>query len=146
VIEVEAANLLQDVVRREGRSVLVYVGDSFPWATAREGPALDRLRGLIRAESDAINAIAAFLQRNRLPLTFHGSYPASFTAVNFLALKHLLPRLAAYERSSIPTLEADLARLHDPGCRTVVENLLAVKRANLSALEQMTAPQPQPAA
>lgn len=146
MIDAKTADLLQDVVRREGRSVLIYVGDAFPWATAREGEALARLRGLIRAEGKAINAVAAFLQRQRQPLTCHGSYPASFTTINFLALKYILPRLIAYERESIPVLEGDLARVGDGEARAVVEDLLAVKRGNLTALEEMAAPQAQPAA
>lgn len=146
MIDPGMANLLQGIVRREGRSVLIYVGDSFPWATARENAALTRLQSLIGAEKQAVNNIAVFLQRHRMPLTFHGSYPASFTSINFLALKYILPRLVAYERESIPVLEGDLVRLGDADARAVVEKLLAVKRRNLATLEEMTAPQPQPAA
>src|SRR4051812_247452 len=111
VIDPGTAGLLQDIVRREGRSLLIYVGDAFPWTTLRESTALTRLRDLIGAERQAISDIAVFLQRQRMPLTFHGSYPASFTTINFVALKYLLPRLVAFERESIRVLEADLVRV-----------------------------------
>src|SRR5262245_5705316 len=109
----ETSRLLQEIVRREGRSVLMYVGDAFPWTTANDKVSLDQLPDLIQAEARAIYAIAELLQRSRVPITSHGSYPANFTTINFVALKSILPRLANFERESIPVLESDIARFTD---------------------------------
>ena len=46
--------VLQDIVRRESRSLLSYIGDAYPWTTAAGGPALARLSEIIRQENDAV--------------------------------------------------------------------------------------------
>jgi hypothetical protein len=143
VIDRETVALLEDIIRRESRSVLLYVGEAFPWTTARDSAALVKVQNLIKAEQNAISTIAEFLQRHRTPITYHGSYPASFTTINFLALKKILPRLVAYERESIPLLQSDLAKPCSGSARALLEKLLAVKRTNLATLEVMIAPQTQ---
>src|SRR5262249_29525890 len=50
VIDADSAALLQDIVRRERRSVLLYVSEAFPWTTAKDSAALAQLSGLIHAE------------------------------------------------------------------------------------------------
>ena len=43
MIDARSAQVLQEVLRREGRSVLQYVGAAFPWTTTDRTAALDRL-------------------------------------------------------------------------------------------------------
>ena len=45
---------LEEIVRRESRSLLSYVGDSFPWTTAQGGPALARLQEAVRGSKEAV--------------------------------------------------------------------------------------------
>lgn len=140
------SDVLQDILRREGRSVLMYVGDAFPWTTVGHSADLARLRELIHTEGAAIGDIVKYLQRQHVPAAVHGSYPASFTTINFLALKYILPRLIAYERESIPALERELASIADPAARQVGDGLLKAKLRNLALLEELAARQSQPAA
>ncbi len=137
--------LLQEIVRRESRSVLTYVGDAYPWTTSRGEEGLGALRRLIAAEGRAIAAVGQYLVRHHLPLPYIGSYPSSFTTINFLSLDYLLPRLTAFERQSLAELERDLPRLTDAGARAEVEKLVALKRVHLTELEKLAAQQPQPA-
>jgi hypothetical protein len=133
-------DLLPEIVRRESRSLLSYVGDAFPWTTSQGGPALQRLQQLVAAEREAVAALGRFLTRRRLPLAYTGSYPSSFTTINFLALEHILPRLAAWEKRSVAELERDVAALRgDADARALAERLLALKRENLTTLEAMAA-------
>lgn len=140
MIDPETQALLQDIVRRESRSILSYVREAFPWVGARGAPALSKLRQLSEEECEAVAALGRFLARRRAPVAFLGSYPSSFTTLNFLSLEHLVPRLVAYEGSSIAELERGLARIGDPEAQAQVALLLEVKRRNLAQLESLHAP------
>jgi hypothetical protein len=139
VIDPQSQALLQDIVRRESRSVLLYVHDAYPWTTTAEEGAMATLRRLIADEAATVVALGRFLVRRRLPLPLLASYPTSFTTINFLALDFLLPRLADAERRSLAELEQDLKAIADADARAEVEKLAAVKRRNLATLEELAA-------
>jgi hypothetical protein len=145
VIDHATQALLQEIVRRESRSVLMYVGDAYPWTTSRGEERLGVLRRLIAEEGRAIAALGQYLVRRHLPPPYTASYPSSFTTINFLSLDYVLPRLAEFERQSLADLERDLPRVNDAGARAEVEKLAAVKRLHLGELDQLAAQQPQPA-
>jgi hypothetical protein len=146
VIDHATQALLQDIVGRESRSVLMYVGDAFPWTTAGGEQTLQTLRRLIAEEGRAIAALGRYLVRRHLPPPHPGNYPSSFTTINFLSLDYLLPRLVEHERRSLAELERDLPRVTDAEARAEVEKLAAVKGLHLRELEQLAAAQqPQPA-
>jgi hypothetical protein len=137
VIDAQTQALLQEVVGRESRSLLMYVGDAYPWTAAPGDEALVILKDLIAEERRAVAAVGQFLVRRRLPPPFPGSYPSSFTTVNFLSLEYLVPRLVEDQRRLIEQLQRDLAAVRDPGARVPLEALLAVKRRHLPALEAL---------
>jgi hypothetical protein len=139
VIDLSTQTVLQEILRRESRSLLSYVGEAFPWASALEGEALSLLRRMVQDEGRAVAALGQFLVRRRIPLPYVGSYPTSFTTINFLALDYLLPRLADAQRHSIADLERELAVIKDEAARAQVQNLLDVKRRHLPALEALAA-------
>ncbi len=139
MIDPETLTLLQDIVRRESRSLLTYVGEAFPWTNARDSAVRSKVMEILGEESKAVAALGRFLARRRAPVTFLGAYPESFTSLNFLALEHLLPRLVASQRRAITDLERDLAVLRDPEAKAQVEQLLAIKRRDLPLLESLTA-------
>ncbi|HTU19935.1 MAG TPA: hypothetical protein VMG10_17865 [Gemmataceae bacterium] len=143
MIDPRTQTLLQDILRRESRSVLIYVADAYPWATATETKALTTLQQLIAAEREAVACLGRFLVRQRIPLPFLPSYPAHFTTINFLALDFLLPRLLEHERHAIAELERDLLSVKEPEVRDEVERLLALKRQHLPQLEELAPAQPQ---
>jgi hypothetical protein len=140
VIDPQSKTVLQDIIRRESRSLLSYVGDAYPWTTAAGGAALNRLRQVVHNETDAVAALGAYVTKQHGELPFLGSYPVSFTSYNFVALNHLLPRLVQTEKELIAALEADVSRLPAGEERSKAEALLAVKRRNLEALQALSAP------
>jgi hypothetical protein len=145
VIDPVTEAALQEIVRRESRSLLSYIGDAYPWTTAAGTPALEGLRRVVEQESAAVTELGRALVRNKIPMPFLGSYPVRFTSCNFLALEFLLPRLATSEKELIAALEADLPRI-PAAVRAPVDALLEVKRQNLAALERLAPPQVTPAA
>lgn len=143
MIDAHSQTLLQNILRRESRSVLSYVAEAYPWTTSTEEKTWTDLQTLIAAECAAAVCLGRFLVRRRIPLPYLPSYPVQFTTINFLALDFLLPRLIEHERQSIADLERDLAEIKDPSGRAEVEKLLALKRRHLPQLEEMASTQPQ---
>jgi hypothetical protein len=146
VIDDRTQALLQDVVRRESRSLLAYLHDAYPWATSREEGTLTGLRGLAAEEGRAVAALGEYLARQNLAPPPLASYPSSFTTLNFLSLDFLLPRLARVQHQSVADLERDLAAVHDAGARGQLEKLLATKQRTLAGLEGLLAGLRTPAA
>jgi len=140
VIDPQSQAVLEEIVRRESRSLLSYVGDAYPWATAAGELALARLREIVRANGEAVTALGTYLTRNKARMPFLGAYPSNFTSWNFIALAYLIPRLVTTEELLLRALEADVAALRAGEARAQAEKLLAVKRQNLEALRGLTPP------
>jgi hypothetical protein len=142
VIDPQTLACLHEIIRRESLSVLIYVGQAYPWTTAKNNAALTDLKRIIDEEREAINAQGVFLARRRATVPWIGSFPSSFTTINFLALDHILGRLIEYEKQSIPWLEKELHGITDADARTKVQALLDLKRQHLRELELLAMPQP----
>ncbi len=142
MIDPQTKAILHELLRRESLSVLLYVGQAFPWTTARNNRALLELKRIIDEEHKAINDLGVFLTRRRAGLPWIGSFPASFTTINFLGLDHILSRLIDYEKQSMPLVEKEMHSLTDAGALTVVQKLLDAKRQHLRELELLAMPQP----
>jgi hypothetical protein len=142
MMDAATRDLLQEIVRRESRSLLSYVGDAFPWTTGKGGQALKRLQDLVAAEREATAELGRYLTRRLQPLGYIGAYPTGFTTLNFMGLRHVLTRLVEWEKKSIRELEYDLSALRgDAEARALVEKMLALKRTNLETLEVLAAEQ-----
>jgi hypothetical protein len=143
VIDAHTQRVLQEILRRESRSVLTYVAEAYPWTRWAEEKSLTALQQIIAAEREAAAGLGRFLVRQRIPLPYLPPYPSHFTTINFLALDFLLPRLIEQERRSIADLERDRAALKDPAAQGEVDKLLVLKRRNLPRLEELASTQPQ---
>jgi hypothetical protein len=133
---------LHSILRREGRSLMQYARDAYPWTSSEEGEAVGRLQRLIEAERQACDDIARLLIRRRLPLPFIGSFPASFTSTNFISLSKLISLLSEHQGRSLAALRPELATINDPDARLLVQRLLELKDSHLHELEQLAAAAP----
>jgi hypothetical protein len=131
------AAVLQNIFRREGRSLLQYVSEAFPWVTQEETEALARLQVLVEDEQQALAELMRYFRKRRIAPPHLGPYPMTFTNMNYISLDHLLPVLTEYEQRSIVQLEQDLGRLSDVEARERVQRILAVKRRHLETLSDM---------
>lgn len=146
MIDSRTQTLLQDILRRESRSVLMYVAEAYPWTTWTQTQTLTALQQLIAEEREAIGRFGRFLVRQRLPLPYLPPFPTHFTTINFLALDFILLRSIEYERPSLAALERDVLVVKEPSARAEVEKLLALKRRHLPQLEELALVQPQASA
>jgi len=143
MIDARTQALLQDIVRRASRSMLQYVGESYPWAGDNGADMLAKVKTVIAEEERAIEGSAAFLRKKRIGLPYLGSYPERFTNINYVSLDYLLPRLLDWQRRWVGILQKDAALVADPEARAEVEKLLAVARKHLDELEKLTASHPK---
>jgi hypothetical protein len=143
MLDTRTQTRLQEVLRRESRSFLQYVSDSFPWTTPEENDALAQLQTLIDEERVAIAAFAKYLVRQHIPVPHLGSYPVGFTTLNFVSLDHLLPLLVDWERQAILDLEHDLESFTDADCRRQIQKLLTTKQQHLKTLEGLAIAHPE---
>jgi hypothetical protein len=142
VIDARSLDTLQQIVRRESRSLMQYVAGAYPWTDASHEAAEHRLRGIIQSERDHLIHLTRFLYRHKIAPPHGGGYATDFTSLNFLGLEHLVSLLIAHQQENIAALEADLAAITDPECRPIAEKFLAVKKKHLDELRQL---QPEPA-
>jgi len=145
VIDAKTQERLQEIIRRESRSEMMYVAQAFPWTSAQGVPAREELLRLAAEEREAIIALGRWLNRRHIAIDTSASFPSRFTTINFLSLAHLLPQLVQAERAGVAALEADLAQTHDAEARAHIEKLLFVKREHAAKLEQLSEPHPSPA-
>jgi hypothetical protein len=143
MLDTRTQTRLQEVLRRESRSFLQYVSDSFPWTNPEENDALAQVRTLIDEERIAIALFAKYLVRQHIPLPYLEPYPVAFTTLNFVTLDHLLPLLVDWERQSILDLEHDSDSFTDAACRREMEKLLTLKQQHLKTLEALTTAHPE---
>jgi hypothetical protein len=146
VIDTPTYNRLQDLIRREGRSLLQYAVESFPWTNTGADGRPAALQQLARDEADAAAGLARLLLRHRLSPPYLGAYPMGFTSYNYLAVDRLLPLLIADQRRGLAAVRADLDALEDGEVRDAVRHLLNVKQATLARLEALLSPGKEPAA
>jgi hypothetical protein len=142
VIDPQSVDRLQAIVRRESLSMLMYIGQAYPWTTVQQEGSLAELKRIVDAEREAIAALGQYLTRHRVPVPSANSYPSSFTTLNFLSLQHILPRLIAQQRGSIVALEIDLPAIQDTNARAELTQLLQLKEKHLREMELLATPQP----
>jgi hypothetical protein len=144
VLDAPTRALLQEILRRESRSLLQYAGGAFPWTSSLDRPAWEELRKLIAADREALVHFTQFLSDHRIVPVVPPSFPSSFTTMNFLSLEHLLPILVQHQRQAVDDLERDHARLEDVEARGQVHSLLEMKRQHLQALTKLAMAHPEP--
>jgi hypothetical protein len=135
MMDARSRAVLLDLVRRESRSLLQYVSESFPWITAGEEEA--KLPEMVKEEREGVAALARFLARNRVAPAPLGSYPMTFTNINYMSLDHLVPLLIENQRHRIAELEHAVACMSDAESRLQAETYLAMKRRHLQRLDEM---------
>ncbi|MBI3407044.1 MAG: hypothetical protein HY040_01645 [Planctomycetes bacterium] len=138
-MDARTQTILQDLVRKEGRSLLQYVGESFPWTTAKNHDALPVLFQMVKEEQDGAAAIVRLLMKRKVRPPYLGAYPMSYTTINYISLDHLLPYLVDFEKRRIAELERELPLLDDVEARATVLSLLDTKRRHLQNLSEIQA-------
>lgn len=130
--------LLQNLVKKEGRSLLQYIGEAFPWTTVKNHHGLPIVLQIVKEEQDATADIVKLLTRRKVRAPYLGAYPMQFTTLNYVALDHLLPLLIAFERGRLSELESQLPLVADAEAHALVRELIDSKRRHAHTLETLS--------
>jgi hypothetical protein len=131
-----AAAIIREIVRRESRSLLAYVRDSFPWTDHDDRTDLGQLQKMIEEERQALERLADILNRHHVSPTYLGGFPSQFTTINYVSLDFLVPQLIAEEQNSIASLARESSEFQGDG-HDELAHLLEVKRRHLQGLQAM---------
>ncbi|HUG92367.1 MAG TPA: ferritin-like domain-containing protein [Planctomycetaceae bacterium] len=129
-----------------GRSLLQYVGESWPWAGPDEEDVQRAVDALAARQREHEAQIAALLAERDWNIDF-GTYPTEFTDLHYVALDYLLAELVAHEGGMTREIEALARRCADDAeAAPLAERVLADHRDEVRQLETLVRAHPQPGA
>jgi hypothetical protein len=137
VSDVRGLDLIAQQIVRDGRSLLLYVGQADLYTPPHAHAARRRLESLAHAEANATGQLIRFLQQHHATPPLLGAFPSGFTTINFTSLAHLMPALMQEEERSIAALTHGLAQLPDGSARHLLSDYLEMKRRHLSTLAEI---------
>lgn len=142
-METRTNELLDYLLGRIYRSLLQYVGESWPWTSAQHGSEEQRtFFALVERQNEGIQLLVDLLLDRHVVLEFP-QYPAAFTDLHYLALDFLAREVVKDETELIVDLERALPRFaNDPEARTAVTSVLEEERKILTDLRQLSVKQP----
>lgn len=130
-------DILNRLIHLESRSLPAYLGE----AAVFVGPEDERAAAVlanIQANQRGLVQQLANAVRSRRGRVETGSFPMTFTDLNFVSLGHVLPELLRYQRRDIAIIEScaqSLAR--EPEARALAEEVLGSEKAHLEQLEEL---------
>ena len=128
---------LEELFRRESRSLLQYALGAAPYAAGDDRKVREDVKRIAQEEGEALGCFGEFLAESRITLPYLGSFPVAFTDLNFVHIRHLLPKLIEEQRRDLAALEADLAAVTDPAAQSEVDRLIELHRRHLKELESL---------
>ncbi len=137
MIDPASVQMIHREIIRDGRSLLQYVGEAFPYAPSHAEEFRARLGVLAGEEQDAVARLIGFLQRRHVRPPMLGAFPSNFTTSNYVALAHLVPALIRDQQLGIAELERAMLTLPDGEARTLLRAHLEMKRQHLRALQEL---------
>lgn len=140
MIDSQTYQIIQQVLREESRTLLLYACEAFPRFTASDKNELALLQARADQELAAARAAAVWLSRQgKQPLPMD-PYPMWYTQINFISVAHLLPQLEKEHHAAIERYTTALHRLTDPEARRVLEAILVQKNKTLAMLTKKETP------
>ncbi|MFO0863799.1 MAG: hypothetical protein U0744_03930 [Gemmataceae bacterium] len=127
-MEASKQELLRSLVRKEGRSLLQYVAESYPWTKPQDQGLVRRVLALAHVENELLARIIRLLLKLRVGAPPLGAYPQSFTTINFMSLDYLLPLLREDQKKRIADIEMLITQFPDGEVRTLLLELADEKR------------------
>ncbi len=128
--------ILNRIFAREKVSFLQYLKDAWVWTDADGRAVWKEVSRMIDEEQNMLQRLAEFVVRRKGVLA-SAVFDQRFTESHFVSLNHLLPRLVNYQQWLIQELEKDLAQLDDPEARSLIEQMLQMKRNHLEKLRTL---------
>jgi hypothetical protein len=88
---------LNDLLIDVGRSLLQYVGESWPWTSEDEADVRIAVETMVAEQRDTVLQLAGLLD-DRAHRIIYGQYPSEYTSLHYVALDYLLEQLARQQQ------------------------------------------------
>jgi hypothetical protein len=92
-----SSDRLNELLIEQGRSLLQYVGESWPWVPGNDDEEKAVIDRLVAEQRETVAHLAALLDE-RGHLIDPGAYPTDYTSLHYVALDYLLGRLVAQQQ------------------------------------------------
>jgi hypothetical protein len=145
VADEQSFSVIENVIRREGRSLIQYVIESYPWTADGEQSALELLQITADQERECLGRLMEYLFKHKGANPQPAPYPVSYTTMNYISLEHLLPILTESARQASARIERDLAQVSDREGHDLLSSYLALKRQHAETLSELAAAHPETA-
>lgn len=134
MIDANSQSLLNDLLRKEARSFVQYLGEAYPFTTPKTHELAKTLTKLVAEEQHDYRHLMEVLRKKRYRLPYFGAYPMSFTTMNYMDLGYLKRYLVDQEKQRIAELELAVTKITDGDVRPAVEAILTRKKKHLQML------------
>ncbi len=133
-------SILSDLLVEQSRCLLQYVGECWPWMSGDDAERC-RIDELVTRQQQGVGRLADLLNGRRQSIDF-GTYPTEFTDLQYLAFSHLLGLLVENQQALVNVFQhAATDSAEDVQAATVIEEIHATERDNLSRLQEIAAKQ-----
>lgn len=135
----DSTDTLHQILGRLYRSLLQYVGESWPWSPALQATKeWQALQQAIAVQNRGIQRIVDLLLARRAVLSLP-QYPHLFTDLHYLAMDHLVREVLQDETSRIVEIERGLQSVgQDEAARAVLAAVLEEERQILNDLRPLS--------
>ncbi len=128
---------LNRLLVKMARSLLQYVGESWPWTGTDHSETSRQLDALVARQQQNIALLVDLLSDREWTIDM-GSYSVDFTDLHYLSLDYLLSELAARENSLVSSLEDSLSKFRDdPQALELLEQILVDERAAEAQIKEL---------
>lgn len=128
---------LNDLLIEIGRSLLQYVGESWPWVEPGHEQTRQMLDQLATEQRESAAALAHLLDARNETIDF-GTYPTEFTSLHYVAVDFLLDKLVQNQDAIVRACE-ELAREaeDDPDAGEMLREIAAREQRHLDELRRL---------
>jgi hypothetical protein len=132
MIDVQAQVVFGIVYDSERHSFLQYLREASPWVAADDEPLAIQLKEMADLEAMLVEKLAEYMRRQRI-IVPSGTFAARFTQYNFTNLRKLVSVVVRDHEGRMSKLH-DLIRWTDEESKTLVEQMIELKRKHLDTL------------
>lgn len=120
-----------------GRSLLQYVGESWPWTAYGEEAVRAEFEQLVERQAQCVGRIIELLDERTWPIDF-GIYPPEYTDLHFLSLEFLLRQLVVNADELVAVVKGVQAvSQDDPVAAEMLDDVLADQQLIANKLREM---------
>lgn len=130
---------LNDLLIDLGRSLVQYVGESWPWTPADDADEMASLVRIVSEQRRSVTRLAELLDERDHTVDF-GAFPTEYTSLHYVALDYMLTRLVNDQQALVEECEALAAEGRgDPEAEPLLQETATAERRHLEELRQLAA-------